>query len=283
MRLGGEEFPEDSIGASHLKALLSDNIFRANLQKLQSELNQQFLERKDHLEMSLMTFESNLADSYRKDILNRSPPKEHVIDRLLHMRNHARLSCQWNTLNGHSGFCNDLEHMLARVALYVEKNPMDIYITHPKRAKENYETFCPTNFPFYEKLPLKPRSSWVLPFKEMLTGYVKTYNFSDITLTEKPGFSLMPSPGHLLHAENIGPNVTGEVLYQVYGPYKMHLAILMVEHFIIPLITLMRKIQKEHIVRIGAERSDRDRFLVDTFREFGFDYSGTINFESTRL
>jgi len=283
VRLGGEEFPEDSIGASHLKELLNDSIFRANLQRLQSKLNQKLLERKEHLETSLMTFESNLADSYRRNIVNSIPQKEHITDRLLHIRNHARLSHQWNTLNNHSGFCSNLEHTLARVALYVEKNPMDIYITHPKKTKETYETFCPTNFPFYEKDPQKPKDSWILPFKEMLTGYVKTYNFSDITLTKKPEYSLAPSPDHLLHAENIGPNVTGEVLYQVYGPQKMRLAIPMVEHFIIPLITLMRQIQKEHIIRIGVERSDRDRFLIDAFIEFGFDCSETGNSENTHL
>ena len=93
----------------------------------------------------------------------------------------------------------------------------------------------------------------------------------------------MPSPNHLLYTQSVGPNLTGEVLYQVYGPQKMRIAIPMVEHFIIPLITLMRQIQKENIVRIGAERSDRDRFLIDAFKEFGFDYSGTVDSESTYL
>jgi hypothetical protein len=283
VRLGGEEFPEDSIGASHLKALLNDSSFRANLQRLQSELNQQFSERREHLQMSLMTFESNLAESYRKDVINSTYQKEHIIDRLLHMNNHARLSHQWFTLNDHSEFCSNLEHMLARVALYVEKNPMDIYITHPKKIIEAYESFCPIDFPFYEKDTKKNIGSWILPFKEMLTGYVKTYNFSDMTLTANPKFSLMPSPKHLLHTESVGPKVTGEVLYQVYGPHKMQLAIPMVEHFIIPLITLMRQIQKEHIVRIGAERSDRDRFLIDALKEFGFDYSEMVDSENTRL
>ena len=281
--VGGEDFPENSIGAYHLKTLLSDNTFRANLQHLQSKLNQRLSERKDSLEMSLMTFDANLAASYRQDVLSSTPPREHVLDRLLHMRSHATLVHQWNTINDHRGYSLNLERMLARIALYVEKNPMDIYIAHPKRAEETYGQFCPIGFPFYEKITKEPKTPWILPFKEMLTGYIRTYNFSDITLTEKPHVALMKSPSDLIQTESVGPNVTGEVFYQSYGPEQMRLAIPMVEHFIIPLITLMRNIQKQHLIRIATEHTDVDLFLINAFKEFGFDYPDTSNSENTQL